>query len=499
MSSDRSALLTQEGETIESSAYAASEPVGFARGIARPIASGLTIGIIVSTWPRLSQTFVLREVLGLERLGLRLRIFSVKVPTDEPVHEEVAQVRAPITYLAFRSSWKPIVNANLRVARELGGQYFRTLFMGLRCVRYGNVLHILRQFLRGAYVADILRREPVDHMHAHFATAPATVAMFASELSGTPYTIAVHANDIFVKARGRLLRAKIERAEAVVANNEHNRQYLMSRFGTLLDGKLPCIYNGLDLSQFNFRWPRAADAGPPLVLAVGRLVEKKGFEDLVSAVKILRQHCSRGDAATRYTVAVSEFGKKIWWEKPSAASESQDCPFRLEIIGSGPLKDRIRAQIRQLDLGDCISLVGAKDQQVVRAAYQRAALFVLPCIITSDGDRDGIPNVLYEAMASGTPVISTRVSAIPELVQSEHNGLLVNPGDPAMLAASMQRLLLDPGLRDRLARAARDTIETRFTLERTSRELFELFEKLQRERTSPATSTAERKYLSETR
>jgi glycosyltransferase involved in cell wall biosynthesis len=195
---------------------------------------------------------------------------------------------------------------------------------------------------------------------------------------------------------------------------------------------------------------------------VGRLVEKKGFGDLVSAVKILRQH---------------------------------GCPFRLEIIGSGPLKERIWAQIRQLDLEDCGSLVGAKDQQAVRSAYQRAALFVLPCIITSDGDRDGIPNVLYEAMASGVPVISTKVSAIPELVQSEHNGLLINPGDPAMLAASIEGLLLNPALRDRLARAARDTIEKRFTLERTSRELLELFEKLQRERHPPATSTPERKYV----
>ncbi len=453
--------LAPEAKTREIPEGTANEPQGFAREIA-PLTSSLTIGVIVSTWPRLSQTFVLREILGLERLGLRLRIFSVKVPTDEPVHEEVSQVRAPVTYLAFRSSWKPLVSANLHLARELGGQYFRTLFLGLRCIRYGNVLHILRQFLRGAYVADILRREPVDCMHAHFATAPASVAMFASQLGGTPYTIAVHANDIFVKARGRLLRAKIERAEAVVANNEHNRQYLISRFGPLLDGKLPCIYNGLDLSQFNFRWPRATDAGSPLVLAVGRLVEKKGFGDLVSAVKILRQH---------------------------------GCPLRLEIIGSGPLKERIWAQIRQLDLEDCVSLVGAKDQQAVRSAYQRAALFVLPCIITSDGDRDGIPNVLYEAMASGVPVISTRVSAIPELVQSEHNGLLVNPGDPAMLAASIEGLVLNPGLRDRLARAARDTIEKRFTLERTSRELFELFEKLQRERYRPAASAPELKYV----
>lgn len=406
----------------------------------------ITIAIIVSTWPRLSQTFVLREVLGLERLGMRLRLFSVKVPTGEPVHAEVEQVRAPVTYLAFRSSWRPILRANLRLIRDLGWRYFRTLFRGLRYVRYGNVLHILRQFLRGAYMADLLRREPVDRIHAHFATAPASVAMFTSELTGIPYTIAVHANDIFVKARGRLFAAKIARAQAIVANNEHNRQYLLARFGDDLKDKIPCIYNGLDLSQFEFRWPRSGDAAPPLILAVGRLVPKKGFDDLISAVQMLRD---RGRS------------------------------FRLEIIGAGPLKEQIQRQIQILQLDDRVHLLGAQAQAAVLSAYDRASLFVLPCVITGNGDRDGIPNVLFEAMASGTPVISTTVSAIPELVHSGDNGLLVAPGNPASLADAIDKLLVNPELRDRLAHAARKTIETRFTLERTSRELFNLFQKLE--------------------
>jgi len=137
--------LARQVKTNEIPGYAANEPRGFARGMGiAPLTSApsLTIGVIVSTWPRLSQTFVLREILGLERLGLRLRIFSVKVPADEPVHEEVSLVKAPVTYLAFRSSWKPLVSANLRLARELGGQYFRTLFLGLRYLEYGDVLHI---------------------------------------------------------------------------------------------------------------------------------------------------------------------------------------------------------------------------------------------------------------------------------------------------------------------------------------------------------------------
>src|SRR5229473_4505698 len=406
----------------------------------------LTIGMIVTTWPRLSQTFVLREFIGLEKLGLHLRIFSIKVPPSEPVHADVARVQAPVTYLAFRSSWKPIFGANLRLARQLRGRYFRTWLLGLRHIRYGNILHVVRQVLRAGYVADILRREPVARIHAHFATAPASVAMFVSELTGIPYTIAVHANDIFVKARGRLMSAKIDRAEAVVTNNEYNRQYLLSRFGSELDSKLPCVYNGLDLSQFDFRWPRAAEPGPPLILSVGRIIEKKGFADLVEAVRILYER-----------------GRQ----------------FQVEIVGSGPLKEQMQNRIKELNLLDRVKLLGARDQDFVRAAYQRAAIFVLPCMVTPNGDRDGIPNVLYEAMASGTPVISTPVAAIPELVDSGRNGLLVEQRSPQMLADAIDELLADADLRDRLARAARNTIETRFTIDRTARELLGIFQKLE--------------------
>jgi glycosyltransferase involved in cell wall biosynthesis len=328
------------------------------------------------------------------------------------------------------------LKANVRIARELGGLYSRTL---------SNVLHIFRQFLRAAYVAEILRREPVDRIHAHFATAPASVAMFTSELTGIPYTIAVHANDIFVKARGKLLNAKLARAEAIVANNEHNRQYLLSRFGAQLNDKLSCIYNGLDLTQFDFRWPRAQEAALPLVLSVGRLVPKKGFPDLILAARTL---CDRGRR------------------------------FRVEIIGAGPLKDEIQSQITRLRLQDCVQLVGAQDQETVRSGYQRAAAFVLPCVIADDGDRDGIPNVLFEAMATGAPVISTIVSAIPELVHSGRNGLLVAPRNPVALADAIDSVLLDPELRDRLARGGRDTIEAKFTIARTSEELVALFKNL---------------------
>jgi len=150
------------------------------------------------------------------------------------------------------------------------------------------------------------------------------------------------------------------------------------------------------------------------------------------------------------------------------------------MIGSGPLKEHMHNRVKELDLEDRVKLLGARAQDFVSAAYQRATVFVLPCVVTSNGDRDGIPNVLYEAMASGTPVISTPVSAIPELIDSGRNGLLVEQRSPEMLADAIEKLLLDAELRQKLAHAARDTIETRFTVDRTAGELLNIFQELDR-------------------
>lgn len=408
-----------------------------------------TVAMIVTTWPRLSQTFILREFLGLEKLGVKLRIFSIKVPQAEPVHAEVSRIRAPVTYLAFRSSLWPILRANLRMACKRPRRYFATWVLGLSCLRYGNVLHVIRQMLRAGYVAGSLFDTPADRIHAHFATAPGSVAMFVSELTGIPYTIAVHANDIFVKARGRLMRAKVDRADAVVTNNQFNRRYLLSEFGADLSRKLPCIYNGLDLSAFKARSDPRGLPSAPLILSVGRLVEKKGFTYLISALSILRDR-----------------GRE----------------FRAEIIGAGPEMEKIKVRIARCGLEDRVVLLGAQDQHSTRAAYHRASMFVLPCVVTSNGDRDGIPNVLYEAMASGIPVVSTGVAGIPELIRNGDNGLLAPQSDPTGLAEQIDLLLTNPDLAQRMADAARRTIESQFTIEQSSKKLADLFRTLHEKR-----------------
>jgi glycosyltransferase involved in cell wall biosynthesis len=402
-----------------------------------------TIGYVVSTWPRLSQTFVLNEVLALERLGLRLRIFSGKDPGDEPVHADVAQVRADVAYLSFRRHWKPSLRANVRLACDLPGRYARTLLAAIRFALRYRRWGVVRRFFQAGYLADLLRRDPVSHLHAHFAAAPALVAMFTHELIGVPYTFTAHARDIYVDTQPALLRAQMVRAKAVVTVCEYNRRFLAGYLGPEAQSKVRCIYNGLDLRPFTWAPPATTAPGPPVILAVGRLIEKKGLGDLIAAAAMLRERGRR---------------------------------FQVEIIGTGPLGPSLAADVKRLGLEDRVQLRGAQPLEAVRLAYRRATVFALPSVVAADGDRDGIPTVLMEAMASGVAVVSTCVSGIPELITSGQDGLLVAPRRPAVLADALDVLLLDPELRERLARAARRKIKECFAIDRSSAHLLALFQ-----------------------
>jgi glycosyltransferase involved in cell wall biosynthesis len=296
-------------------------------------------------------------------------------------------------------------------------------------------------FFEAGYLVDILSRSPADHLHAHFASTPTLIALYTHRLSGIPYTFTAHAKDIYV-TDPYTLGVKLREARAVVTCTQYNHSFLSKQYGTLCDGKVHSIYHGLDVSQFNFRVPTKLESGAPVILSVARLVEKKGLSNLVAAADIL---CRRG------------------------------CLFHLEIIGSGPQRESLHAQAQQLGLADRVTLSGAQPHDAVCFAYQRASVFVLPCVIASDGDRDGIPNVLLEAMASGVPVISTPVSGIPELIHSGRDGLLVPPNDPAVLAAAIETLLASQELRERLARAARAKVESAFSLGASAERLLALF------------------------
>jgi glycosyltransferase involved in cell wall biosynthesis len=265
--------------------------------------------------------------------------------------------------------------------------------------------------------------------------------MFTHRLSGIPFSFTAHAKDIFVSDPDSF-PVKLEEARALITCTQYNRDFLSKQYGALCDGKLHCIYHGLDVSQFKFTLRRNVETDEPLILSVARLVEKKGLGDLMAAAAILRR---RGRI------------------------------FQVEIIGSGPQREALQAQAKQLGLADQVRLLGAQAHETVCLAYQRASVFALPCVIASNGDRDGIPNVLLEAMASGVPVVSTPVSGIPELIESGVDGLLVPPNDPAALAEAIDKLLASQELRESLARAARAKIESSFSLDASAERLLALF------------------------
>lgn len=397
------------------------------------------LGYIVSTWPRLSQTFVLTEVLALEQRGVSLRIFSIKEPGNEPVHGDLQRVRAKAIYLSLANNRKKVVRGNLATACRHPLRYLRTL---LRALLLNPRWSFLQSFLQAGYVADLLSRETITHLHAHLASAPASVAMFTHHLAGIPYTFTAHAKDIYFKTKPRLLRTKIKHSRSVVTVSEYNRGYLAHLMRPSESTKVRCIYNGMDLSRYSNGHPGIEKHLVPSIVTVARLIEKKGLGDLVRACHILRK---------------------------------RERSFRLEIIGTGPLQMSLKTQIHLLNLQGVVRFRGALAQEEVREAYRQADIFALPCVISEDGDRDGIPTVLLEAMACGLPVVSTGISGIPELVESGRDGILVEPGNPEMLADELDRLLSNEDLRKKLGAAACAKVTKKFSVERSVTELLGLF------------------------
>jgi len=304
---------------------------------------------------------------------------------------------------------------------------------------------------QAAVLACEVRRRGIGHLHAHFASAPAAVTRLAGRWAKVPYTFTAHAKDIFHgSVRAEDLRRKLGDAAAVITVSDYNRDYLTRAYGAAA-ARVQRVYNGLDLEQFRYESPTER---PPRIAAVGRLVEKKGFADLVEACAILR---ARGLA------------------------------FRCEIVGTGPLEPTLQALVQSRGLEGLVQLIGPRPRCEVIEYIRGAAVLAAPCVVGSDGDRDGLPTVLLEAMALGTPCVGTDVTAIPELLNPDQAGLVVPARDPAALAVALERLLTDPPLRERVAKSARRRMEADFDIRRTAARLRAIFH----EATSAAVALAE--------
>ncbi len=395
-------------------------------GIRRP-----RVGYVLKRYPRYSETFIVNEILAHEAAGLDIRIFALRPPSDTHFQDRISRVRAPVSYVPSNGVKASQLWSLIRSTSD-------------DCPEVWSVLEDaqsedVRDVCQALWLARELRAHRISHVHAHFATVATTVSRIAARITRSAYSLTAHAKDIFHEdVDDADLRRKFSDASTVVTVSDYNLAYLRDRFEKAA-GRVQRIYNGLDLSEFSYEEPAERE---PVIVAVGRLVEKKGFGDLIEACDILRR---RGRV------------------------------FRCSIIGGGELDADLRAKVSHRRLESLVEICGPRPQAEVIERVRSAAILAAPCVIGADANRDGLPTVLLEAMALGTPCISTDVTGIPEVIRHERTGLMIPQRDPAALAAAIERLLDDGDLRVHVSSSARQLIETEFDIHRNAAELRDVF------------------------
>ncbi len=422
-----------------------------------------TIAYILKGFPRNSEAFITNEVHALEALGFRFKIFSA-FPGEATVSMVAQNIQSPVMYLpedsstidsSFWSWFKANVPrysfAHYHLFRQQPVRYVKVLletiwlsFSLRRTWGFEPKKAMYKEFLRAGFIADqVLKSKSIRHLHAHFCHGATTMAMFASSLTGIPFSFTAHAKDIYLPKLnpGNLLSIKLRRTTFVATCTEFNQEHLQSLYPHD-SAKVHRVYHGVDTERFLPASAQHSDI--PLILSVGRHVKKKGFTYLIQACGILRD---RGHQ------------------------------FQCVILGeSDEDTSQISQFIRSLDLETIITLEPGVSQDDLRQIYHRATIFTLACHIVNSGDRDGIPNVLAEAMAAEIPVVSTAISGIPELITDRHNGLLVPQKNPNALADALEELLMNPTLRTELTKAGRERILQIFDARSNIKSLAHLFQ-----------------------
>ncbi len=403
-----------------------------ATGGARGEESGTCVAYVMKVFPRLSETFVLNEIRAIERLGTRVVVCSLHRPQEELRHALMAELKAPVHCVEECES--PPDEDVRRALQALQRKFGWT--------REERKKFLPRKYIRLALsLGGVLDASGVDHVHAHFASRAGHVSAIAAALSGVPYSITAHAKDIYHDEVDReVLAWKLRSANFVVTVSDYNLRHLQGLLGARDGARVRRVYNGVDLSRFDaLSFDRAL---PGRILGVGRLVEKKGFAVLVDACRILRD---RG------------------------------VDFACEIVGGGAEESALRRQIEDARLGARVVLSGALATEEVAERMGLTSVLALPCVAGRDGNIDALPTVLLEAMARARPVVSTRLSGIPEIVDDGVTGLLVEPGDAAALADALQSLLGDRARAARMGVSGRERAERLFDLDRNAAEVGRYF------------------------
>jgi len=364
----------------------------------------LRVGYVLKMFPRLSETFILNELLELERQGVEASVFSLMHPADGRFHGQLAELDLTVEYFPrekLESAWGKIRALPAEIAPGFERWSEAADFLG----RHG-IPGDLDLLMRAVLIAARARQHGIGHLHAHFATIATRVAALVNILTGIPFSFTAHAKDIFRQTVDRTLFAElVERAAFAITVSDYNREYIVAHTPGIDADKLIRLYNGVDLGFFkpNGR-PRSSER--PHILSVGRLVPKKGFDHLLRALR---------------------------------ACKDGGFPFRASIVGDGEERDALHELRDRLGLGADVEFLGGLPQQEVRRLLEEANLVALACVRDADGNMDALPTVLLEALALDLPIVSTSLTGIPEIV-GEDAGILVPPGDDRAFAHGLEQL-----------------------------------------------------------
>lgn len=388
------------------------------------------VAFVLKGYPRLSEGFIAHEIRALEQRGLDIRIVSLRRPTDHHTHPVHREIKAPVNYLPEYLYREPIRTWRGWRASWRRPGYRHALRVWLRDLLRDPTPNRIRRFGQALVLASELPPE-VAHLHAHFLHTPASVARYTGLLTDLRWSCSAHARDIWTSPDWEK-REKLADCRWTVTCTSANCEHLKGLAPA--PNRVELLYHGLDFERFPVPQTQRSQrdgqiaSDPVIILSVGRAVEKKGYQDLLDALAAL----------------------------PAALN------WQFVHVGGGPLLPRLKARARERGIAHKLSWLGAQPYDEVLRQYANADLFVLASRVATDGDRDGLPNVLMEAQSQGLACIATRISAIPELIEDGLTGLLIPQRDNVALSAALQRLIVEPATRERLGEAGKRRVREHF-------------------------------------
>lgn len=421
----------------------------------------MQIAYFLNKYPKISETFVHQEISELIRSGRAIQLFSLFRPTQQELDQIQFEEIPEVNYLMAQAKVGAILRAHGYYLVKKPGNYFRLLHFAFKHRRESRLFRLIiniisaarhqdqtdeaqRQelmvhFILAPVFARVIEKHNVRHLHAHFADAASSFAMLIAFLLKIQYSFTAHAYDVFMPQAN--IEQKITGAAFIITCTEYNKQFWLQKYPWISEQKIQVIYHGINWHRF--KREKAPDGLKPVIVTVGRLVVKKGIAYLLNACLELKK---RG------------------------------VPFECRIIGDGPERARLELFTKIHHLESEVVFKGAIPPQQIKAELEQAYVFALPCIVEDNGNRDGIPNVIAEAMAMELPVISTRVSAIPELVEDGKHGYLLESGDFKTLAEKLQILFAQPELARKMGGSGRRRIQQIFSLDRCLKKLTDVFD-----------------------